>query len=41
MRDYYLRFGAEMMNSNKNAILAQPTPYARAILMEKIVKTGK
>jgi len=41
MRDYYLRFGAEMMNSNKNAVLTQLTPYARAILMERIVKTGK
>ena len=42
IRDYYLRFGAEQMdNGRKASILKQPTPYARVILMERILKMAK
>ncbi len=41
MRDYYLRFGAEQMNTNRVGVLLRPTPYYRAVLLEKIMGGGK
>jgi hypothetical protein len=40
MRDYYLKFGAQLRDENRNAILATPTPYQRAIYLDNIRKKG-
>jgi len=41
MRDFYLKFGAETMATNPSAILNLPTPYARALLLQRILDMGR
>ncbi|AXI03851.1 hypothetical protein [Aquirhabdus parva] len=43
MRNYYLRFGAEEMakKGRRDPLLAQPTPYMRAILLDRIRRGGE